>query len=178
MLELRGYITNLGKYNEGELVGKWISFPIEEEELQEVLKEIGCCYYDEEGEYTNTSYEEYFFTDYESEIDLDLREYTSIDTLNVIAEQLQDWDKETLKAACDVWSLSEVLENDPGDYMILSDVHNYYDLGYYWIEESGCYDLKGLESIRNYIDYESFGRDVYLETNSGFSNYGYIEYIG
>ena len=24
----RGYITNLGKYNEGELIGKWITFPI------------------------------------------------------------------------------------------------------------------------------------------------------
>ena len=177
MLELKGYITNLGKYNEGELVGKWISFPIEEE-LQEVLKEIKCCYYDEEGEYINTGYEEYFFTDYDSKIDLDLREYTSIDVLNEIMEKLQNWDEETLKAACEVWSLSEVLENDPGDYMILSDVNNYYDLGYYWIEESGCYDLKGLGSIRNYIDYEAFGRDVYFETNSGFSDYGYIEYIG
>ena len=29
----RGYITNLGKYNEGELVGKWITFPITKKEL-------------------------------------------------------------------------------------------------------------------------------------------------
>lgn len=37
---LNGYITNLGKYNEGELVGKWIEFPITEAELEEVLEEI------------------------------------------------------------------------------------------------------------------------------------------
>ena len=168
MLELKGYITNLGKYNEGFLIGEWVTFPIDEEEQKAVFDRIGI----------NAEYEEYFFTDYESEIDLDLHEYTSIKTLNEIAEKLQEWDEETLKAACEVWSLSEVLNNSPDDYMILSDVNNYYDLGYYWIEESGCYDLKGLGSIRNYIDYESFGRDVYLETNSGFSDYGYIEYMG
>lgn len=35
---LKGFITNLGKYNEGELVGKWISFPIDEDELEDVLE--------------------------------------------------------------------------------------------------------------------------------------------
>ena len=34
---MRGFITNLGKYNEGYLIGKWIDFPISEEELKEVL---------------------------------------------------------------------------------------------------------------------------------------------
>ena len=38
---MEAYITNLGKYNEGELVGKWISLPISEEELEQVLQEIG-----------------------------------------------------------------------------------------------------------------------------------------
>ena len=35
---LKIYITNLGKYNEGELVGKWVELPCED--LDEVLKEI------------------------------------------------------------------------------------------------------------------------------------------
>ena len=30
---LKGFITNLGKYNEGELVGEWVTFPIDEDEL-------------------------------------------------------------------------------------------------------------------------------------------------
>ena len=35
---LKIYIANLGKYNEGELVGKWVELPCED--LDEVLKEI------------------------------------------------------------------------------------------------------------------------------------------
>ena len=35
------YLTNLGKYNEGELVGEWVQLPISNEELQEVFKRIG-----------------------------------------------------------------------------------------------------------------------------------------
>ena len=32
------FITNLGKYNEGELVGEWVKFPTTAEELKEVFK--------------------------------------------------------------------------------------------------------------------------------------------
>ena len=46
----RGYITNLGKYNEGELIGKWITFPITKKELDKALREIGV----------NENYEEWF----------------------------------------------------------------------------------------------------------------------
>ena len=35
------FITNLGKYNEGELVGEWVKFPTTAEELKEVFKRIG-----------------------------------------------------------------------------------------------------------------------------------------
>ena len=28
------FITNLGKYNEGELIGEWVTLPISEEELK------------------------------------------------------------------------------------------------------------------------------------------------
>lgn len=33
MAKIEGFITNLGKYNEGELVGGWIEFPIDNDEL-------------------------------------------------------------------------------------------------------------------------------------------------
>lgn len=49
------FITNLGKYNEGELVGEWVTLPISEKKLQELFKRIGI----------NEEYEEYFITDYE-----------------------------------------------------------------------------------------------------------------
>lgn len=45
-------------------------------------------------------------------------------------------------------------------YDYLSGVTSDYDLGYYWIEESGCYDTKAMGALSNYIDYEGFGRDI------------------
>lgn len=55
---MEAYVTNLGKYNEGELIGKWAQFPMDEEEFTEALKSIGV----QEG----SAYEEYFITDYET----------------------------------------------------------------------------------------------------------------
>ena len=50
------YITNLGKYNEGDLIGKWLELPATDEEIENVIKEIGI---------DGVLYEEYFFTDWE-----------------------------------------------------------------------------------------------------------------
>ena len=44
------YIANLGKYNEGQLVGAWFTFPIDEEDVKE---KIGL----------NEQYEEYAIHD-------------------------------------------------------------------------------------------------------------------
>ena len=178
MAAIKGFITNLGKYNEGELIGKWIIFPIDEDELNEVLKEIGCTYYNEDGEKMNPFYEEYFFTDWDCDFDNDFGEFEDIDKINEYAENLGFWDEDTLKAACEVWSFSEVIDNSPDDYNLYSDITNDYDLGYYWIQESGCYDLSNMGHLANYIDYEAFGRDIRFESNGGFTNYGWIEYVG
>ena len=35
------FITNLGKYNEGELIGEWVKFPTSAEEIRTVLDSIG-----------------------------------------------------------------------------------------------------------------------------------------
>ena len=47
------YITNLGKYNEGELVGETLKFPTTTEEVQALLKRIGV---------DGVRYEEFFIT--------------------------------------------------------------------------------------------------------------------
>ena len=49
MEEMRVYIANLGKYNEGELVGAWFEPPID---MDEVRERIGL----------NDQYEEYAIT--------------------------------------------------------------------------------------------------------------------
>lgn len=73
------FVTNLGKYNEGALVGEWVKFPITEDELKEVFERIGIGSKDEFGHV----YEEWFITDYECPVhgvyDM-LSEYESLDT--------------------------------------------------------------------------------------------------
>lgn len=168
-MELMAYVTNLGKYNEGILIGEWINFPVSEEELEEVFTRIGI-----DGKY----YEEYFITDYDGIWAGSMKEeYISIERLNEIAETLQEFDEDVLAAALEYWILDDVLEMNPDDCMVYSDVHNEYDLGYYWIEESGCYDLGG-DILSRYFNYEAFGRDIAIEAQGGFTSHGFIEYIG
>lgn len=70
---MRIYLTNLGKYNEGYLIGEWIDLPISNEELQKVLDRIGI----------NEEYEEYFITDYED----DCMVYCDCNDMTDVAEQ-------------------------------------------------------------------------------------------
>lgn len=167
-MELKAYVTNLGKYNEGVLIGEWVEFPVSEEELEEVFARIGI----------NEEYEEYFITDYDGIWAGSMKdEYISIERLNDIAETLQEFDEDVLSAALEYWILDDVLEMNPDDLILYSDVHNDHDLGYYWIEESGCYSL-GDDILSRYFDYEAFGRDIAMEAPGGFTTYGFIEYIG
>lgn len=77
-MEMRIYLTNLGKYNEGELVGKWVTLPID---INEELKSIGV----ENG----TEYEEYFITDYENDFHYKVDEYDDLTSLNRVAEYME-----------------------------------------------------------------------------------------
>lgn len=176
MLEIKGYITNLGKYNEGALIGKWIDFPIDEDELQTVLKEIGCCYYDENEKYINTGYEEFFFSDWECDFDHNFGEYENIENMNEIAENIANWDEDIFSAAVEIWSVDEVLNNDINDYMLLTNVSDDYDLGEYYAVECCCINFGKDTILERYFDFNAFGRDIRLETNGGFSSYGWIEY--
>ena len=74
--DMQVYIANLGKYNEGELVGDWFSFPLDEEVIAE---RIGL----------NAEYEEYAIHDTDN-LPMEISEYTSIDELNRIYEQLEE----------------------------------------------------------------------------------------
>ena len=72
------FITNLGKYNEGFLVGEWMKFPVTNEEMQEVFRRIGI----------GRRYEEWFITDYDcpdTAIGKVLGEYESLSELSSVA---------------------------------------------------------------------------------------------
>ena len=75
MEEMKVYIANLGKYNEGELVGAWFTPPIDIEEVKEV---IGL----------NGEYEEYAIHDYE--LPFEIGEYESIEEINRLCEMVSE----------------------------------------------------------------------------------------
>lgn len=181
---LNVYVANLGKYNEGELVGDWISLPVEEEELDKFLAEKVGLELDpqkafEKGLRGEPVYEEYAIHDYESDF-FKVDEYEDLHKLNERAAALASMNAYGLKcyeAAFEVFG-SEVEEFDIDDIVLIEDVHSNYDLGYYWAVDSGCYDIDDKSPLARYFDYESFGRDIDFETCGGFCSYGYVEYRG
>lgn len=171
MIELRGYLTNLGKYNEGELIGEWVTFPIDENEQNEIFERIGI----------NDEYEEYFFTDYECDVPgvcADLAEYSSIENFNELAKALENANDEDLLAAAlelggyDVMGIIENID----DYYLRTDINNDYDLGYEYITEGGVPDTP--DYLVNYIDYEAFGRDLRMDLYGAFTDWGWVERVG
>lgn len=151
-MEIKGYITNLGKYNEGELIGKWITFPIDDEELKEVLEEIGI----------NERYEEYFFTDFENNI-FNFGEYTSISEINDIVERYNDLceenEEEIVVALCDYYNDIDDVENSIDNIYTYWNVDDMEDVAREYVEETG-YLQNVPDNIAQYFDYESFGRDM------------------
>ncbi|MGM9603280.1 MAG: antirestriction protein ArdA [Faecousia sp.] len=153
---LRIYLTNLGKYNEGFLIGEWLDLPATEEEIEEVKQRIGI----------NAMYEEWFITDYETDIEgVTVGEYESISELNELAEVLEGLSGEELdkleallEYGC---KLVEALERID-DCLIWFDCEDMEDVAREYCECTGLLD--GIpENIANYFDFAAFGRDLSFE---------------
>ena len=152
---MRVYLTDLASYNNGNLVGKWVSLPMSEEELsskiQEIL-ELGSAI-DGYGE----AHEEYFITDYECEF-MEVGEYDNLDKLNEIAEAMEEIDEDGVKAinflvenhlVKDIFEAIESYEDSVRIYEDSSMEHIAYD----YVNE--CYNLDELAPlIANNLDYE------------------------
>lgn len=173
------FITNLGKYNEGFLVGEWVSLPATEEELEAVYERIGIS---DEPDENGVYYEETFITDYETDIEgLEVGEYDSISELNELAEQLedlQDYEQIALQAFLENGSSFEkaLEEVQNGDYRIYYNCSDMTDIAYEVVEE--CDYLHGVpENIARYFDYEAFGRDLGIEGTFIFIGCDCVELI-
>lgn len=173
---ISAYITNLGKYNEGTLMGEWVSFPTTQTNINSVFNRI---------QLDGIRYEEYFITDYESTtkgLQTRFSEYTNINELNYLAIkiiELSDYEQRKLESALelyggngisDIINLIENLEN----LELLNSIFTEEDLGYYYIEDLGLYEKNSLGNLVNYIDYERFGRDIRLDEGGYFTQNGYI----
>ena len=169
------FITNLGKYNEGELCGEYLKLPATKEDVQALLQRIGV---------DGVLYEETFITDYETDIDglcECLGEFESVDELNYLAtllNEMSDWDIKDFEAALgygeytgsvkDLINLAQNLDC----YEHYPDVSGCDDLGRYYADEVGMLDVP--EYLENYIDYEAFGRDISIDEGGVFTSCGYV----
>ena len=180
--KLKAYVTNLGKYNEGQLIGEWVSFPVKMEEYQKVLERIGI----------GPEYEETFITDYESSIyglvD-NLGAYEDIESLNYLAGKLEGLEPEEyekfnaiMESAIDlrkgngIQSLVNLTEN-LDCYEVLPDVTDNASYGWYIIENYIQGDnlpmVNGVK-LTAYLDAEQIGRDAAINELGMYTDKGYV----
>ncbi|CAC99186.1 antirestriction protein ArdA [Carnobacterium divergens] len=164
MEEMRIYVANLGKYNEGELVGAWFTPPIDYEEMEE---KIGL----------NGEYEEYAIHDYELPFDID--EYTPISEINRLCEMIMELDGspiyDELKDIQGMWfsSLEELLESKD-DIICYSDCDSMEDIAYYYVEDGLMGEIP--ERLQMYLNYQAIGRDLEINGNFLVTSHGVFEY--
>lgn len=166
-MEMRVYIANLGKYNEGELVGEWFTPPID---FDEVKERIGL----------NAEYEGYAIHDYELPFEID--EYTPLEEVNRLCEMVEEIEGtpiyDELSEIQGYWfnSLEELLEH-ADDIICYSDCDSMEDVARYYIEETGSLGEMP-DHLQHYIDYEALGRDMEIEGNFLVTSHGVFEYLG
>lgn len=166
------YISNLGKYNEGELVGETLEFPTSPQEVQALLKRIGV---------DGIRYEEFFITSFDGDVlglyDY-LGEYENLDELNHLACLLSELDQGELEkfeavlhtgahtsSVADIINLTQNLDC----FEFYPEIENEEDLGRYWAE-----DLPIPEELKDYFDYEAYGRDISINEGGHMAPGGYV----
>lgn len=168
--QLKVALTNLGKYNEGELVYEWVILPAESEEIFEAFEEIGV----KDG----TEYEEYFISDYETKINgLEIGEYDNIFKLNKLMkkiDELDNYEKEVFEAILenngnDVEDSLLMLKHN--DYVYYPEIYSYEELAEELVEQ-GYLDVP--EHLLPYIDYQKIANDLKYSGEFSKANNGFI----
>ena len=173
---LNVWIGNLGKYNEGELVGEWLELPVSKKELDTFLREkVGLQLTQEEVDKslaeTGVCYEEYMINDYETDLPIKISEYTNLTMLNLLAlasEKVNNM--EAIEAYIDSQSTDDIEE-------IINIMLQEDDIPFYSYEEDSKYlsneekygmskaNWNGLQevldqhNVSDYFDYERYGAD-------------------
>ena len=172
---LEAYITNLGKYAEGQLVGETLKFPTTAEEVQSLLKRIGV---------DGVRYEEIFITSFDGDVlglHEHLGEYEDLDELNHLAHLLSDLEQDELEkfeavidsgeytgSVKDLINLTQNLDCFDFEPGIKSDE----ELGRLYVLDFGAVQVP--ESLIDYIDYEAFGRDARINDSGYYAPGGYV----
>lgn len=162
---IRIYLTNLGKYNEGFLIGEWLELPATDKEIADVLERIGVSDEpDENGNY----YEEYFITDYETDVDgLRIGEYDNLDDLNDLAEVLDGNEEAAAALIYYGYDTAEEIRDNLDNVIYICKCGMFETeesaIGWYYAKELGSLDIP--ENVEPYFDFEAYGSDIMLEGN-------------
>lgn len=159
MGRLKIFLTNLGKYVDGYLVGEWVKLPVPKDKLNNILTRIGI------NEQNN---EEYFITDFDTTLaNLEISEYASLDELNELAElieNLTDGDYEKLSAVLEAESpttIKGIIEiiGQLDEFDLLAEVTTDEQIGEYHAEIS-CIFQGVPDHIQRYFNYKQYGCDI------------------
>ncbi len=169
------YVTNAGKYSEGQLVGETLKFPTTAQEVEALLKRIGV---------DGVRYQEIFITSFDGDVlglyD-HLSEYENLDELNHLAcllSELTSSELETLEAVLDsgdhcssVRDIINLTQNLDcyGFYPGVSDEET---LGRIYVDDLEMLDVP--DQVKPYFDYEAYGRDACIHENGHFAPGGYV----
>lgn len=175
MTVFEAYITNLGKYAEGQLVGETLKFPATTEEVQSLLKNIGV---------DGVRYEEFFITAFDGDVmglyDY-LTEYENLDELNHLAHLISELDSdeiETLEAALNkgdhTSSVADIINlvHNLDCYELHPGVTDDETLGRIYVEDMELLDVP--DNVLPYFDFEAYGRDVRINEGGHFAPGGYV----
>ena len=169
------FISDLGRYNAGELTGKWYDMETEEgrEEAAQAVADI-----EENGS------GEYFISDYESDwadISASIGGFEEIAEVMAQVDELNETDKEIFKAvySLEMYDMDDILRIVRDCEYIFVDVEEwaktledpFTNLAKYYVD-SGLIEVGGI--AERYFDYEKFGRDLelngatYAEVTDGY----------
>lgn len=165
------FVNTWGNYNEnGADGGRWITLPMDEDELEELLEEIAAAMGDDDPEWAIHDYE------WTSEMELgDVHEMDNIQEWNERcqeADDLEEWEAEEIAAAIEAYgyTFAEAMERQQRGCFIFYPGQSLEDVAYDLVNE--CYFTRDTPDIfTRYFDYEAFARDLgfdgYTETKYG-----------
>lgn len=152
------FIANISKYNEGKLLGEWITLPMADAKLKEVYRKIGL----------KEELEKPFIMDFQTDIKgMELTEWSSVDSLNEFLSEysnMTDIEKDVLQAMLlDGADFEDAIKKiDAGRYQVYYECENMTDVAHRVMDER----LREIpREIAMYFDFDAYGRDLEINWN-------------
>ena len=182
------FCQNLGKYNEGQIVGDWIQLPTTNVKIDEFLKDVVGL---------NEEYEEYMIADYDLSEKLSFipkDEYCNIHDLNLLAKQISMISQHDLRAVSlymqDAYDfeLEEILnvcvqknklvyfdyDFEGAHQMMNRGVSEEKMLGYQLANNNGLTRALKRYDVDYCFDFEKYGLDQSIDLNIAYTKEGYL----